>query len=56
MGNCLEQEQGFEFLGYRFEGGKRYVRPKSLKVLKDKIRQETKRNCGNSARFCYSYS
>jgi len=51
MGNCLEQEQGFEFLGYRFEGGKRYIRPKSLKALKDKIRQKTKRNCGKSLNF-----
>ena len=30
--------QGFEFLGYRFEAGHRFVRKKSLKALKDKVR------------------
>ena len=34
---------GFDFLGYRFAGGRRYVRPKSLKGLRDKIRQYTGR-------------
>lgn len=48
VGNCLETGQGFEFLGYRFEGGKRFVRKKSLKALKDKIRSKTKRNRGDS--------
>ncbi len=48
IGNCLEQSQGFEFLGYKFEAGKRQVRPKSLRKLKDKIREKTRRTCGRS--------
>lgn len=48
MGNWLEEGQGFEFLGYRFETGKRWVRKKSLKTLKDKIRSKTKRTRGDS--------
>lgn len=48
VGNCLEKEQGFEFLGYRFEAGHRYVRKKSLMALRDKIRQKTKRTRGVS--------
>jgi RNA-directed DNA polymerase len=48
VGNCLEAGQGFEFLGYRFEMGKRWVRKKSLKALKDKIRKKTKRSRGDS--------
>lgn len=48
LGNCMEKGQGFEFLGYRFENGKRLVRQKSLKALKDKIRSKTKRNRGDS--------
>jgi RNA-directed DNA polymerase len=40
--------QGFEFLGYRFEAGHRYVRKKSLKALKDKVRAKTKRSRGDS--------
>lgn len=47
IGNCSESGQGFDFLGYRFEGGKRFVRTKSLKLLKDKIRQKTKRTRGD---------
>jgi RNA-directed DNA polymerase len=34
---------GFAFLGYRFAGDRRYVRQKSLKALRDKIRQKTGR-------------
>ena len=48
VGNCLEKGQGFEFLGYRFEAGKRWVRKKSLKTLKDKIRSKTRRTRGDS--------
>ena len=39
---------GFDFLGYRFAGGRRYVRPKSLKALRDKIRQKTGRTRSGS--------
>jgi RNA-directed DNA polymerase len=40
--------QGFEFLGYRFEAGRRFVRKKSLKAFKDKVRAKTKRSRGDS--------
>ena len=40
--------EGFEFLGYRFEAGKRLVRKKSLKALKDKVRTKTSRSRGDS--------
>jgi RNA-directed DNA polymerase len=39
-------KEGFEFLGYRFEKGKRYPRAKSLQKLKDTIRAKTKRTSG----------
>ena len=48
IGNCLEAGQEFEFLGYRFEGGCRYVRSKSLKKFKDNIRSKTRRTRGDS--------
>jgi len=48
VGNCVMEGQGFEFLGYRFEAGKRWVRKKSLQALKDKIRSKTKRTRGDS--------
>ena len=48
LGNYTHSGQGFEFLGYRFENGKRTVRAKSLKAFKDKIRLKTKRTCGHS--------
>mgnify|MGYP001549948611 CR=1 FL=1 len=48
LGNCMERGQGFEFLGYRFESGRRMVRQKSLKALKDKIRMKTRRSRGVS--------
>lgn len=50
VGNCREPGKGFEFLGYRFEGGRRYVRKKSLDALKDRIRERTKRTAGRSLR------
>jgi RNA-directed DNA polymerase len=40
--------QGFDFLGYHFEGGTRWPRKKSLKKLKDTIRAQTGRSNGNS--------
>lgn len=43
VGNCMLKGQGFVFLGYRFEAGRRWVRPKSRKALRDKIRQLTSR-------------
>jgi RNA-directed DNA polymerase len=48
VGNCLVAGQGFEFLGYRFEAGRRWVRGKSLQGFKDKIRAKTRRSRGVS--------
>jgi RNA-directed DNA polymerase len=48
IGDSLQPGQGFEFLGYRFEGGRRFVRDKSLKALKDKVRTRTIRSRGDS--------
>jgi RNA-directed DNA polymerase len=39
---------GFAFLGYRFAGGRRHVRPKSLQGLRDKIRHHTGRTRSGS--------
>jgi len=40
--------EGFEFLGYHFERGKRWPRKRSLKKMKDAIRSKTKRCNGHS--------
>jgi RNA-directed DNA polymerase len=48
VGNCMEKGQGFEFLGYQFERGRRWVRPKSRKALRDKIRLKTGRTRSGS--------
>jgi len=40
--------EGFDFLGYHFEGGTRRPRKKSLKKLKDAIRFKTGRSNGHS--------
>jgi RNA-directed DNA polymerase len=48
VGDCRVPGQGFEFLGYRFEAGRRLVRKKSLDKLKDRIREKTGRNRGDS--------
>jgi len=42
-GHVARLSHGFEFLGYRFEAGQRWVRKKSLMGLRDKIRALTKR-------------
>jgi RNA-directed DNA polymerase len=41
--NGTEKGQGFEFLGYRFAAGRRWVRSKSWTALRDAIRQKTGR-------------
>lgn len=41
---------GFEFLGYRFDRGRRWPGKRSLKKLKDTIRGKTKRTSGQSLR------
>ena len=48
VGDCRVPGQGFEFLGYRFEAGHRFVRRKSLDRLRDGIRAKTKRTRGQS--------
>jgi RNA-directed DNA polymerase len=48
VGDCRQAGQGFEFLGYRFEAGRRWVRDKSLKALRERIRSKTRRTRGNS--------
>jgi len=48
VGDCRQPGHGFEFLGYRFEAGKRWVRKKSLDRLKDRVREKTKRTRGDS--------
>jgi RNA-directed DNA polymerase len=50
LGDSRQPDQGFDFLGYRFEAGRRLVRRKSLKTLKDKVRSKTKRTRGDSLR------
>lgn len=42
------QPGGFDFLGYHFERGRRWPRKKSLKKLKDRMREKTPRLDGRS--------
>jgi RNA-directed DNA polymerase len=48
LGDCRLPGEGFDFLGYRFEAGRRFVRKKSLKRLRDRIRAKTGRSRGDS--------
>jgi RNA-directed DNA polymerase len=48
VGDCRLVGEGFEFLGYRFEAGRRFVRKKSLDRLKDRIRAKTRRTRGQA--------
>jgi RNA-directed DNA polymerase len=48
IGDCRKVGEGFEFLGYRFEAGRRVVRKKSLDRFKDAIRAKTRRSRGDS--------
>jgi RNA-directed DNA polymerase len=48
VGDCRQAGEGFEFLGYRFEAGRRWIRPTSLKRLRERIRLRTKRTRGDS--------
>jgi len=51
IANCRKKGNGFEFLGYRFERGRRLVRKTSLDKLKDAIREKTPRTRGRSLAF-----
>jgi len=42
------RSDGFDFLGYRFQAGKRWPRKKSLGKFKDSVRAKTKRTAGQS--------
>lgn len=48
VGDCRVEGQGFEFLGYRFEAGQRWVRKKSLMAFRDQVRARTSRSRGDS--------
>ena len=48
VGDCRQPGEGFDFLGYRFEAGRRHVRLKSLQRFKDTIRERTRRTRGQS--------
>lgn len=48
VGNCMEPGAGFEFLGYHFEAGRRWVRKRSRRAIRDRIREKTKRTRGVS--------
>jgi RNA-directed DNA polymerase len=48
VGECTQRGQGFDFLGYHFEAGRRWVRKKSLKAFRSKVRCKTPRNRGDS--------
>ena len=50
VGDCRAPGQGFEFLGYRFEAGRRNVRKKSLDKLKDTIRGTDAADAGRQPR------
>ncbi|WP_201276160.1 group II intron reverse transcriptase/maturase [Methylotetracoccus oryzae] len=48
IGDSRQPGAGFDFLGYRFEAGKRWVRQQSLQRFKDAIRGKTRRTRGES--------
>jgi RNA-directed DNA polymerase len=48
VGDWRQPGEGFDFLGYRFEAGRRWVRKQSLASLRQKVRDKTRRNRGDS--------
>lgn len=48
VGDCRQAGQGFDFLGYHFELGRRWVRKKSYQAMQDRVRMRTKRTRGDS--------
>jgi RNA-directed DNA polymerase len=48
VGDCRQPGEGFDFLGYRFEAGRRWIRKKSLQRIRDSIRIKTGRSRGDS--------
>src|SRR5699024_497212 len=51
VGDCRQPGQCFDFLGYRFEAGRRWVRKESMNALKDKVRPKTRRSRGRSLEY-----
>jgi RNA-directed DNA polymerase len=51
VGDCRQPGEGFDFLGYRFEAGRRHVRLKSLQRFKETIREKTRRTRGQSLAY-----
>jgi RNA-directed DNA polymerase len=45
--DAMQPGQGFDFLGYRFEAGRRWVRKKSLMKVRDRVRELTRRTRGD---------
>jgi RNA-directed DNA polymerase len=48
IGNYLVEGNSFQFLGYIFECGKKWIRQASIQKFRDKVRSLTKRTCGKS--------
>ena len=48
VGDCRRPAEGFDFLGYRFEAGRRWIIGKSRKRICDSIRAKTGRSRGDS--------
>ena len=48
VGDCRQAGQGFDFLGYHFELGRRWVRKKSYQAMQERIRITTRRTRGDS--------
>ena len=48
IGDCRVAGHGFEFLGYRFEAGQRWVRRKRVHALRERLREKTRRTRGAS--------
>nr|VFK24416.1 MAG: Reverse transcriptase (RNA-dependent DNA polymerase) [Candidatus Kentron sp. LFY] len=51
LGDCSQLGQGFEFLGYRFEAGRRWIHRKSIKALREKVREKTNRGRSGTMGF-----
>jgi RNA-directed DNA polymerase len=49
IGDCMKVGEGFEFLGYRFEAGRRLVRKKSLDRFKDTIGRKQDDRAGKAS-------
>jgi RNA-directed DNA polymerase len=48
IGNSIVEGEGFDFLGYRFEARKKWIRQKSINKFREAIREKTARGCSGS--------